>query len=245
MHANDTLVLNENIHGLKQKVVSTYEFFNGIDQDVNVGKSKFMHLDSRQYGLGIESMVINGHIIKYTMKEKYLGHYITDDNSLLTSITSDLEERASNVIVKFRNFVNNHKNASIQISMTVFQACFCSTVLSNRDIWGNCLTKKVLTLYNRGLRIALEVRPSTPTSLIFLETRQPSVFSMVRKKQLCFWQNLKKDETGNCKKYSEGVVETLEHFIFDCSAYNEIRWRFDSFPYLLKTFLSGNFVVKY
>ena len=50
-------------------------------------------------------------------------------------------------------------------------------------------------------------------------------------------------ETGNwsgggktCKKCSEGVVETLEHFIFDCSAYNEIRWRFDSFPYLLKTF---------
>ena len=104
IYADDTLVLDENIHGLKQKVVSTYEFFNGIDQDINVGKRKFMCLDSRQSGLGIESMVINGHIVKYTMKEKYLGHYITDDNSLLTSITSDLEERASNVIVKFRNF---------------------------------------------------------------------------------------------------------------------------------------------
>ena len=175
-------------------------FFDGIDQDVNVGKSKFMRLDSRQSGLGIESMVINGHIVKYTMKEKYLRHYITDDNSLLTSITSDLEERASNVIVKFRNFVNNHKNASIQIRMNVFQACFCSTVLSNCEIWGNCLPKKVLTLYNRGLRIDLEVPPSTSTSLIFLETRQPSVLAMVRKRQLRFWQNLKKDEGADlCK----------------------------------------------
>ena len=37
-----------------------------------------------------------------------------------------------------------------------------------------------------------------------------------------------------CKKCSEGVVETLEHFIFGCSAYIEIRWRFDSFAKFAK-----------
>ena len=39
-----------------------------------------------------------------------------------------------------------------------------------------------------------------------------------------------------CNKCSEGEIESLEHFIFNCTAYNEIRERFDAFPYSLKTF---------
>ena len=39
-----------------------------------------------------------------------------------------------------------------------------------------------------------------------------------------------------CSKCSEGVPESLEHFIFHCTAYDEIRGKFDEFPYRLKTF---------
>ena len=53
--------------------------------------------------------------VEYTKIEKYLGHYITDDNSLNASIIYDLEERASNVIVKYRNFINNNKSATIHL----------------------------------------------------------------------------------------------------------------------------------
>ena len=74
-----------------------------------------MCLDNSNKNRFLENMVINGKSVKYTKKEKYLGHYITDDNSLTSSILCDLEERESN-IVKLRNFINNHKNASIKIS---------------------------------------------------------------------------------------------------------------------------------
>ena len=171
IHADDTLVLDETYNGLKEKVVATYEFFGGINQSVNVGKSKYMCLDNRNTNRFAENMIINSHIVEYTHKEKYLGHYITDDNSLESSIICDLADRESNVIIKFRNFVNNHRNATVQLRLKVFQACFCSTILSNCEIWGHWLPNKVLTLYNRGLRIALEGRASTPTALIFLETR--------------------------------------------------------------------------
>ena len=93
------------------------------------------------------------------------------------------------MIIKYRNFINNNKTVTIQIRLKVFQACFCSTILSNCEIWGHCFPKKVLTLYNRGLKLALGVRISTPTVLIFLETRQPA---LIRKRQLKFCQNLRK-----------------------------------------------------
>ena len=199
IHADDTLVLDENYEILKRKVICTYEFFADIDQIVNIGKSKYMCLDSQNRNQNFENMIINGQVVKYTKKEKYLGHYITDDNSLKESITCDLEERASNVIVKYRNFINNNKTATIHIKLKVFQACFCSTILSNCEIWGHCFPKKVLTLYNRGLKLALEVRLSTPTALIFLESRQPAVLAIIRKRQLKFWLNLKKEEGSELK----------------------------------------------
>ena len=113
IHADDTLVLDENLNTLKQKVICTYNFFADIDQTVNIGKSKYMCLDSQNRMQNFENMVINGQLVEYTKIEKYLLHYITDDNSLNASIIYDLEERASNVIVKYRNFINNNKTVTI------------------------------------------------------------------------------------------------------------------------------------
>ena len=49
------------------------------------------------------------------------------------------------------------------------------------------------TLYHQGLKLALDVRNSTPTALLFLESRQPSIVAMIRKRQLNFWLKLKKE----------------------------------------------------
>ena len=214
IHADDTLVIDEDITILKQKVVCTYTFFNGIDQSVNIGKSKYMCLDSCNKNRLLQSIVINGQTVQYTKKEKYLGHYITDDNSLNNSILCDLEERASNIIVKLRNFINNNKYASMQVRIKVFQSCFCSAILSNCEIWGYCLPKKVFTLYNKGLKIALEVRSSTPTALIFLETKQPSVLAIIRKRQLQFWINLQKEKGSEMYNLITRVEQTkyIKHY---------------------------------
>ena len=50
-------------------------------------------------------MDINNTTTEYTSKGKYLGHYLTDDNVLKNSILQDIDERATNVMIKFRNFI--------------------------------------------------------------------------------------------------------------------------------------------
>ena len=96
-------------------------------------------------------LFINKIKISYSTKEKYLGHYITDDNSMRKSIELDIGERGANVIIKYRNFVNNHPCTKLE----VFQACFCTTISSNCETWGPWVPRKVLTLYNLGLNNAI------------------------------------------------------------------------------------------
>ena len=88
-----------------------------------------------------DDLLVNGFIIQYSSKEKYLGHYVADDNLLSKSIELDLNERAGNVLVKLRNFVNNHPTTSLEIRFKVFQACFCSAILSNCETLGSIYTK--------------------------------------------------------------------------------------------------------
>ena len=140
-----------------------------------------------------QNLYINNFHVEYSEKEKYLGHYLTDENSLQRSIELDIEERAANVIVKLRNFINNNKNTSLEIRLKVFQACFCSAILSNCETWGQWIPKAVTTLYHQGLKLALDIRKCTPTALVFLESRQPSVTALIRKRQLKFWISLNKD----------------------------------------------------
>ena len=112
-----------------------------------------------------EDMDINNTIIKHTSKEKYLSHYLTDDNVLKNSILQDIDERATNVMTKFRNFINNNKTTTLKTRLKVFQACFCATILSNCEAWGPCNPQKLFTLYHLGLKLSLGVRISTPTAL--------------------------------------------------------------------------------
>ena len=46
-----------------------------------------------------QDLYINNFHVEYSEKENYLGHYLTDQNSLQISIELDIEERAANAII--------------------------------------------------------------------------------------------------------------------------------------------------
>ena len=90
IHADDTILLDTNYAVLKSKIVSTFCFSKGIDQTPNLGKTKCMCMGNI-YNHPKVDMNINNTTIEYTSKEKYLGHYLTDDNVLKNSILQDIE----------------------------------------------------------------------------------------------------------------------------------------------------------
>ena len=61
-----------------------------------------------------------------------------------------------------------------------------------RDV-GQWVPKAVTTLCHQGLKLALDIRKSTPTALVFLEIGHTSVIALIRKRQLKFWITLNED----------------------------------------------------
>ena len=149
IHADDTIILATSLDTLKQKVEATIDFYKKIEQSINIGKAKYMIIDSKK-NYSRDKLVINDWAISYSSEEKYLGHYITDDNSMPKSIQLDFEVRGANVLVKFRNFVNNHPSATLEICLNVFQICFTTTILSNCETWGPWIPVKFFLYIIRG-----------------------------------------------------------------------------------------------
>ena len=207
IHADDTVILDTNLQTLQSKAISTVKFVKELNQDINISKTKYMCIDSRKSNLK-RDLIVGESKIEYSTKEKYLGHYITDDNILYKSLELDVEERASNVLIKFRNFINNNKDASLEIRLKVFQACFCSAILSNCETWGPRIPKKIYVLYHQGIKLALGVRTCTPTALVFMESRQPAVTAIIRKRQLKFWLNLNKNRNTELYNLIERAKDT-------------------------------------
>ena len=79
IHADDTVILDTNMNNMKLKIAATIEFFQSIKQNLNSGKTKFMRIGNNSNKLKSE-LFINKIKVSYSTKEKYLGHYITDDS---------------------------------------------------------------------------------------------------------------------------------------------------------------------
>ena len=69
----------------------------------------------------------------------------------------------------------------LELRLKLFQAFFSTTILSNCETWGPWIPQKVFTPHNLVLKLALDMRISTPTALIYLETCQHSVKSIYGK----------------------------------------------------------------
>ena len=68
IHADDTIVLATNFSVFKRKIKSSVEFFNSIDQTINLEKTKYMCI-YRTNNHTKDDLVIDGVIVEYSTKE--------------------------------------------------------------------------------------------------------------------------------------------------------------------------------
>ena len=69
IHADDTIVLATDFSVFKRKIKSTVEFFNSINQTINLGKTKYMCIDSKNEQRK-DDLVVDGVTIQYARKAK-------------------------------------------------------------------------------------------------------------------------------------------------------------------------------
>ena len=71
IHADDTIILATSYNVFKAKITSTLEFFDGIDQRINLRKTKYMCIDSLNRHVK-QDLYINNFHVEYSEKEKDL-----------------------------------------------------------------------------------------------------------------------------------------------------------------------------
>ena len=201
---------------------------------MNLSKTRYMCIEKNNKNTK-KAILIDGTKIEYSKKEKYLGHFLTDDNNMQRAIELDIEERSKNLFIKYRNFINNHRESPRGIRFKVLEACLCTTLLNNCETWGSKIPRRVHVLYHYGIKLALQVRNSTPTALIFLESRLPSLEAIIRKRQLKFWINLTKEtgtemsnliEKAKSTKYVTHYKKLEERYETPENAYQSINSKF-------------------
>ena len=128
----------------------------------------------------------SGTILKYKTKIKYLGVMISDSGSLKHDIELYMDDKRSEISIKYSNFCKIHRNAPLHTKLDILDSCMLSVLTYGCETWGQ-YAGEADTCYRAGLRTALHIRQNVNNEIIHLESGKWPTSLRVKKAQLKFW----------------------------------------------------------
>ena len=125
--------------------------------------------------------------MKYKSCFKYLGVIISDSGLLKQDIKSVVNQKRSNISIKFTNFCKVNRNAPLNVKLDVL----ASSVTYASETWGS-YSKEADLCYRSGLKAALSVRQNTNNEIVFIESGKFPLHCRVQKSQVKFWLYIKR-----------------------------------------------------
>ena len=111
-----------------QKCVETTRFISFNKLKLNVGKSAFTVINSND-PLDKIPIRIEGGFMNHSAKIDYLGIIISDSGSMKQDIKYFLDNKRSNVSIKFLNFCMVNRNALLCVKLDVLDRCVTSSLI--------------------------------------------------------------------------------------------------------------------
>ena len=161
-------------------------FFTENGLTLNMGKSGYLIINGKDTDLKRPIILESGTILKYKAKIKYLGVMISDSGSLKHDINLYMDEKRSEISIKYTNFCKIHRNAPLHTKLDTLDSCMMSALTYGCETWGQYACEAD-TCYRAGLRTALHIRQNVNNEIIHLESGKWPTSSRVKKAQLKFW----------------------------------------------------------
>ena len=111
---------------------------------------------------------------------------ISDRGSLKQDVKTFIDQKRSNLSIKFTNFCKTNRNAPLRVKLDLLDVCVSSSITYAAETWGNN-SKEADLCYRSGLRTALSIRQNTNTEIVFIETGKYPLNCRVQKSQIKFW----------------------------------------------------------
>ena len=102
----------------------------------------------------------------------------------------NIEDKRSNVTIKFGNFCRKNFLAPLDVKLTVLNTCVTASVTYGCEVWGEAKIPKLEALYRQGLKSALSVRHCVNNEIVYIETGSWPLQVRITKQQLKFWSSL-------------------------------------------------------
>ena len=117
-----------------------------------------------------------------------LGGFISDN--LEQDLKKHIKNRYKNVI-KYYNWLKNHRYAPLMVKLKIIEACVMSNVLYGCETFGRNIPEELEKLYLKMIKAALGTRSNTPNSIVLIESGMLPLKALILSRQLNFFKKFK------------------------------------------------------
>ena len=181
------------------------EYFEANQLKLNFSKCEYLIINGKEEDLKTPLGLSYG-ALEYKSVVKYLGMKISDTGSISEDIVMNIEDKKSNVTIKYGNFCRKNFLAPLDVKLTVLNTCVSASITYGCEVWGESKIPKLEALYRQGLKSALSVRNCVNNEIVYLETGSWPLQVKVTKQQLKFWQSINKIMQENPDHYISKLV---------------------------------------
>ena len=126
-------------------------------------------------------------ILPYKSVVKYLGILISDTGNIKTDVGLYIDEKRTELTIKYSNFCKKHFLAPLSIKLQVLHSCVCSSLVYGAETWGDVINQELESLYRQGIKCALSIRNNTNNEIVYLESGLYPLSIRIKAQQINFW----------------------------------------------------------
>ena len=209
LHADDTVIISTERTLFVQKCDHMLDYFRENSLSLNLSKSGYLIINGNN-DIKSNIMLKNG-ILEYKSVVTYLGVIISDKGNIEHDALLYLEEKRSNVTIRYGNFCRKNFLAPLDVKLHVLNSCMSTALIYGSETWGKCRMNKFEVIYRQGLKTALSIRSTVNNEIVYIESGEYPLFIRIAKQQINFWgsiQNLAQDH------YISKLIHTAEESEF-------------------------------
>ena len=188
LHADDTAILSSRRDLFIDKCNHVLDYFDKNSLSLNLSKSGFLIIGGDNAEK--RNLTLKNGVLEYKSRIVYLGVTIGDSGSLNDDTDAYIENKRSNVTIKFGNFCRKNSLAPLDVKLKVLNTCVSAALTYGCETWNRSKVKKVETAFRQGLRTALSIRCCMNNEIVYIESGELPLYIRISKQQLNFWISL-------------------------------------------------------
>ena len=211
---------------------------------LNLSKSGYLVINGKG-NYTKDDILLKNDNLEYKSIVTYLGAKFSDSGNIKSDIELFVNEKRTNVTIKYGNFCRKNFLAPLEIKLSVLNTCVSASLLYGCETWGGSNFNNIECLYRQGLKLALSVRTTVSNEIIYIESGQMPHLVRISKQQMKFWNSIQNIIQNQPEHYITKLVTLATNLNSRyIKYYRDLQQRFDNLDVCLNDELRRKYIDK-